>query len=157
MKTCPTCHQRIVEKPALTTRVLALLASAERPLAPKDIRAELNSGEGTTYQTLRRLAERGAIRKATIHNVGTGWVLAEQGVSPQPESDPIELAEAKAEMEATIRDLAAYVDGVGQVSRSRAVEYLARMDYPEALAQDIIGLAITAGQVAIDGDSLVAP
>jgi hypothetical protein len=152
---CPTCS-RPLGGDSYPDRILAMLAESDRPLMPAEISNHLGAQRTTIYQTLRRLTDRGSIRRAVVQGM-TGYIIVPQqvGTTPHAEVDPAELADAKAEMQATMTDLAAYVSGVGRVSRERAIEYLARMGYPEALAQDIIGLTITADVVAIDGDSLV--
>lgn len=158
MKTCPTCHQTIPEKTPLPTRVLSLLANADHPMPPREIRHALGSGEGTTYQTLRRLAEKGAIRKSTIHGVGTGWALVDQGgIPPAVGLSASDLDEGREMLSQALRDLVSYVASARVVGRQSAVEFLGKLGCDELTAQDIIGLAIQGELLGADEGNLVAP
>lgn len=84
-KYCPTCQQAVPDKPPLPVRIRAALAAAGQPLPPKDLRRITGAGEAVMYQTLRRMVERGDIRKSTKPSTGTGYILASGEGIPEPD------------------------------------------------------------------------
>lgn len=136
-KHCPTCHQPVPDALPLATRIrAALAAAAPQPLPPKRIRQLCDSNEAVTYQTLRRMRDRGEIRKS-ITAFGEGWILVpEEGDIPQ-----VEDAQTHA-----ISNLETYVESAGGVSIKSAVGFLKNLGIEDEMAEVIVESAIKAGK-----------
>jgi hypothetical protein len=79
---CPTCGHAI-DPTSLTQRILTLLEHSPFPVSPASIRQSTGSSSGTVYQTLRRLSERGVIRRANRGGMA-GWEINSTGQNEQP-------------------------------------------------------------------------
>jgi hypothetical protein len=79
---CPTCGHAI-DPGSLTQRIVVMLNQASFPISPAAIRNATGATSGTVYQTLRRLAERGVIRRASRGGM-SGWEINPSGENDQP-------------------------------------------------------------------------
>lgn len=89
--TCPTCGHK-VDPGSITQQILYRLRTSSRPVSPSALRAATGVNTNTMYQTLRRLQERGLIRRATNDGV-SGWIMvaaqeSDRGKTPSFESQP---------------------------------------------------------------------
>lgn len=79
---CPTCGH-LIKPDSLTRRIIVLLSQSSFPVSPASIRHATGATSGTVYQTLRRLGERGVIRRASRGGM-SGWEINPSGQSTQP-------------------------------------------------------------------------
>jgi hypothetical protein len=133
---CPTCQQVWPERLPLPVRVRAALAAAGHPIRPRDLRRMLEVTDAVLYQTLRRMADRGEIRRV-ITAEGNGYILVpEQGDTPSPEDDPAVSA---------VNDLRLYVESVGGIVKDRAVNFMERLGVEHRQAEVMLASALEAG------------
>lgn len=148
---CPTCAKPLGGD-TITDRLLALLAQSPRPLASVEIARSLGAQRTTIYQTTRRLADRGSIRRSVVQGV-TGWVLVshslpEQGESPSPDESRLSRAMA---------DLVGYVIASGSVSRADGERYLDALGVGDAMGTgEIVSGMVESGLLAESGGYLTS-
>lgn len=158
MKICTHCRQTVPERVPLADQVLALLATSSTPLPPRAIRKALGSAEGTTAVTLRRMVDRGLIRKATVDKGITGYVaivevqFVEEGIIPAPVG-----SEEEDEVGGILQELVAYVGSTPhrvQPWRNAVLLLSKRFDLTAEQAEQFVGLAVSQGRLERDGEFL---
>ncbi len=148
---CPTCSH-VLDEDTVSGRLLAALASAEYPMQPAALAKTTGATRTTVYQTLRRMADRGSIRRV-IRRGMSGYELVphspiEEGESPSPDEQRLSRA---------MSDLVGYVAASGSVSRVGAEQYLDALGVGDALGTgEIVEGMIESGLLAQTGDYLTS-
>lgn len=150
---CPTCAQPLGG--ALTDRLLVYLAkTAPRPIQARELAKELKAQRTTVYQTLRRLCDRGSIRRASIQGVGQGWILTPQApvLAAYAPADGVDRMAGYMEV---VQELA--VDGGGYVARGTVVAMLSAEGLDGEEVEDLIAAMVEGGMLIDEGARLVLP
>lgn len=153
---CPTCNH-VLGGGSISERLLALMVEEGRPLMPAEIAHRLRVQRTSVYQTLRRLSDRGSVRRGVIQGE-SGYIISPQGGTPPAAGlSASDLDEGREMLSQALRDLVSYVASARVVGRQSAVEFLGKLGCDELTAQDIIGLAIQGELLGADEGNLVAP
>lgn len=123
---CPTCSHVLdadgVPERSIAERTVALLVSASpRPVAAGEIARTLQVQRTSVYQSLRRMADRGAIRRAVIQG-HSGWTIVPQELPNASGMDQEGRRMAKA-----LEGLIGYVDSVDSLGLDSALRYLSHL------------------------------
>lgn len=153
MKICTSCHQAIPERLTLVDRIRYMLAGdPERVFPPREIRLALQSGEATTYQTLRRMAEKGEIRKSTVRGV-TGYRLAQEVIETDggvPPVDPAESARLYRMIVGTVRDS-------GGIGVATALAMLRAEGLTDGVARGMLNQAVVNNHLQFGDEDWIEP